>query len=111
MGLRRFQLYRRDVNEAASRIGYTPGCPGCRAAQHGFNSRPMHTEPCRQRMEKEIATTTRGRRQMENYETKLSREVEKQIERDKKAARVEEERDRDSYPLAQPAQDQNSVSQ
>ena len=42
---------------------------------------------------------------MDNYEDKLSREVEKQIERDKKAARLEEERDRDSYPIAQAAQD------
>ena len=32
---------------------------------------------------------------MDNYENKLSREVEKQIERDKKAARTEGEKDRE----------------
>ena len=77
---RPFYLMKADVREAASRIGYTPGCKGCRAVEFNFNSRPMHSTECRERMEPEIVSkSVRGKQRMEEFERKLAADVEERV--------------------------------
>ena len=86
---RRFQLLRKDVRKAAESIGFTEGCPGCRAVQGGYVSRPMHTDTCRTRMETEISKTARGAARMEDYNRRLADEVEARVRRENKIAKTE----------------------
>ena len=51
---RPFYLMRSDVRKASEIIGYTKGCPGCRATERNYVSRPVHIPECRLRMEAEI---------------------------------------------------------
>ena len=44
--------------------GYTPGCDGCDAAQHGLSHR-QHSRACRARISEAIASTEQGKRRLE----------------------------------------------
>ena len=79
---RRFQLLKKDVKEISSRIGYTPGCKGCKGVEHDYTSRPMHSDTCRSRMEAEMKKTPRGAARMRDYEGKLAEKVEERIQQD-----------------------------
>ena len=50
----------RITREEVRRIGYTAGCPGCRAVRLGQPAQ-NHTEKCRDKMEKEIMKANRSK--------------------------------------------------
>ena len=74
-----FHLMRADVRKIAERIGYTKGCKGCKAAEHNYVSRPMHSDECRIRMETEMRKTPRGSERMQEFEHRLASEVEARV--------------------------------
>ena len=73
MGEKRpFYMMRASVREVARNIGYTKDCPGCRAVENNFSSRPPHTAECHRRMEPEMRKTPRGAARMEAFEHRLA---------------------------------------
>ena len=76
---RPFYFMRSEVRKVADKIGYTEGCPGCRAVKHDFSSRPPHSSECRLRMEPEMQKSARGKARMEEWQNKMASEVERRI--------------------------------
>ena len=78
---------RDEVRAVAARIGYTDKCPGCRAVKNNFVSRPTHSAECRARMEPEMRKSARGGQRLEQWENRLSAEVETRIRDENKLAK------------------------
>ena len=77
------------MREVADRIGYTEGCPGCRAVKRNLVSRPVHTPTCRARMEPEMQKSARGAIRMEQWQNRLASEVEKRVREENRIAKSE----------------------
>lgn len=74
--------------------GYSENCPGCQAALSG-TSRQGHSEACRSRVASTLRSSAGGRvrfsPQQEKHNTKLTRKIEDEVERERERGRVMEE--------------------
>ena len=80
-------MLRSDIKKAAANIGFTKDCPGCRAVERNYTSRPMHSDICRRRMEEEIRKTSRGSVRISEFENRLATDIEKRVASENKRAK------------------------
>ena len=88
-GPRRPYIMKRHFEE----FGYTEECEGCARLSIGMKSKP-HSSKCRQRMYDELKRTKKGRKLMEEAETRINEFLEEKVKGDHvekdKAERLEE---------------------